>query len=175
MPPALRAKAMELACIRRPATTRLKAADLARAGASVRDLAIGRRQITSTRRLRSLGLDPQALGLSPAYLPQTTLDRLDQGNDDRDIIAAVSRYEAGFCMSNMLLRDSDTTGMAHSLEIRVPMIDRTMLDLCFALPGNVRLPHGVANKHLLRVAFKDLLRQDILKQRKRGFHLPIRR
>ena len=78
-------------------------------------------------------------------------------------------------MSNMLLRDSDTTGMAHSLEIRVPMIDRTMLDLCFALPGDVRLPHGVANKHLLRVAFKDLLRQDILKQRKRGFHLPIRR
>jgi asparagine synthase (glutamine-hydrolysing) len=175
MPPALRARAMELACLTRPATTRHKAGDLARSGASVRDLALGRRQITSCRRLRALGLDPQALGLSAAYLSSSTLDRLDYGDDQSDIIAAVSRYEAGFYMSNMLLRDSDTTGMAHSLEIRVPMIDRTMLDLCFALPGHVRLPRGVADKHLLRVAFKDILRDDLLKQSKRGFHLPIRR
>jgi asparagine synthase (glutamine-hydrolysing) len=65
--------------------------------------------------------------------------------------------------------------MAHSLEIRVPILDQRMLNLAYALPGSVRLPTGKANKHLLRTAFVDLLRPELTSQKKRGFTLPIRR
>jgi asparagine synthase (glutamine-hydrolysing) len=65
--------------------------------------------------------------------------------------------------------------MAHSLELRVPMLDRRMLDLVHCLPGRIRLPRGKADKHLLRASFPDLLRPDLLNQGKRGFTLPIKR
>jgi asparagine synthase (glutamine-hydrolysing) len=75
----------------------------------------------------------------------------------------------------MLLRDGDANSMAHSLEVRVPMLDQRMLDLMYRVPGRIRLPDGVANKHLMRVAFAPYLRPALLAQKKRGFTLPIRR
>jgi asparagine synthase (glutamine-hydrolysing) len=63
--------------------------------------------------------------------------------------------------------------MAHSLEIRVPLLDRRLLDFAFALPDDVRLPDGRANKPLLRAAFAPLLEDDIASRRKSGFTLPI--
>ena len=75
----------------------------------------------------------------------------------------------------MLLRDGDANGMAHGLEIRLPMLDRRLLDLMHRIPGSVRLPNGIANKHLMRRAFAPYLRSTLLNQPKRGFTLPIRR
>jgi asparagine synthase (glutamine-hydrolysing) len=65
--------------------------------------------------------------------------------------------------------------MAHSLEIRVPLLDQRLLDLALRLPGTVRLPPGSRSKHLLRLAFDDILRPSIQAQGKRGFELPVRR
>ena len=45
--------------------------------------------------------------------------------------------------------DGDVNGMAHSLEIRVPLLDQRVADLAYGLPGAVRLPSGKADKHLL--------------------------
>ena len=47
-------------------------------------------------------------------------------------------------MGNMLLRDGDANGMAHSLEIRVPLLDQRLLDYALSIPGSVRLPAGGA-------------------------------
>jgi asparagine synthase (glutamine-hydrolysing) len=78
-------------------------------------------------------------------------------------------------MGNMLLRDGDANGMAHSLEIRVPLLDQRLLDFALALPGSTRLPPGAEPKHLLRRAFPELLRPALSQQGKRGFELPVRR
>ena len=93
----------------------------------------------------------------------------------RDIVWSISRLESQFYMGNMLLRDGDANGMAHSLEIRVPLLDQRLLDFAFAIPGSVRLPAGARPKHLLREAFGDLLRPELMRQSKRGFELPVRR
>jgi asparagine synthase (glutamine-hydrolysing) len=87
----------------------------------------------------------------------------------------VSQIEGRFYQGNVLLRDSDANGMAHGLEIRVPLLDQRMLDFMYTVPGRVRLPSGRADKHLLRQSFGPLLRPQLLAQRKRGFTLPIRR
>ena len=57
----------------------------------------------------------------------------------------------------------------------MPFLDQRMLDLVLPIPGHVRLPNGIADKHLLRVAFSDQLRPALLEQKKKGFTLPIRR
>jgi asparagine synthase (glutamine-hydrolysing) len=123
--------------------------------------------------LHSLGLHASKLGLTDDYLPPEAAD--DAAIDPLDIIWSVSRLESQFYMGNMLLRDGDTNGMAHALEIRVPLLDQRLLDLAFALPGPVRLPPGASSKHLLRAAFPELLRPALQRQGKRGFELPVRR
>jgi asparagine synthase (glutamine-hydrolysing) len=50
-----------------------------------------------------------------------------------------------------------------------------MLDFVYSIPGNIRLPEGKANKHLIRHSFGNLLREDLTKLKKRGFSLPIGR
>src|SRR6185295_50379 len=92
-----------------------------------------------------------------------------------DIIRAISEMESYFYMGNMLLRDGDTNSMAHSLEVRVPLLDQRLLDLAYAMPGRVRMPDPKQTKTLLRRAFPDLLRPALLQQGKRGFTLPIAR
>lgn len=155
-----------------------KLADIGKGQARPMRVALLRRRAISDMRLERMGLLAHDLGLDETYVPQPAIRaalEMNQGDDDRDIIAAVSRYESQFYMRNILLRDSDKLGMASSLEIRVPMLDRRMLDLAFSIPGPVRLPTGRANKHLLRKAFPEFLRPELQAQVKRGFSLPIGR
>jgi asparagine synthase (glutamine-hydrolysing) len=43
----------------------------------------------------------------------------------------------------------------------------------FTLPGHILSPRGIGEKHLLRRAFKPLLRPALTQQKKSGFVLPI--
>ncbi|MGH7928436.1 MAG: asparagine synthetase B family protein, partial [Candidatus Binatia bacterium] len=45
-----------------------------------------------------------------------------------DLINEVSRYELGGYMANTLLRDTDQMSMAHALEVRVPFVDREIVN-----------------------------------------------
>ena len=88
--------------------------------------------------------------------------------------------------ANQLLRDIDSTSMAHSLEVRVPLLDPMVADLALSLPDATKLgevsvlarnPHGsyrdTGAKRILIDAGRSLLPPDIDLQRKRGFALPI--
>ena len=95
----------------------------------------------------------------------------------------------GFMMSR-LLRDSDATSMAHSIEVRFPLIDYRLAHLAFHVPVHWKLKHlkktsklkdyeaqntyeGNGVKHLLYQAFKHDLPCDFGHRPKRGFKLPI--
>jgi asparagine synthase (glutamine-hydrolysing) len=92
-----------------------------------------------------------------------------------DPVHAVSVLESRFYLGSTLLPVGDATGMAHSLEIRVPMLDRAVLDLAFRIPGDEKLPHGRPDKALLRKAFPEYLRPELLNQKKKGFVVPVKR
>jgi asparagine synthase (glutamine-hydrolysing) len=119
-----------------------------------------RRRVLSNRQMRDLGFEP------PAQVP---LPDAVEG----DPVASVARFEFSTYLRNMLLRDSDSASMANSLELRVPMLGRPMLDLMYSVPGRELLPDGKNTKHLERLAFSDLLRKEITGQPKKGFFLPI--
>jgi len=92
--------------------------------------------------------------------------RPDPGSD----VARVCLLESAHYMRNQLLRDTDWAGMAHSLEIRVPLVDFTLLGaLAPAIPA---LTQG-AGKAALAEAPTVPLPDEIVTRAKSGFGVPI--
>jgi asparagine synthase (glutamine-hydrolysing) len=67
---------------------------------------------------------------------------------------------------------TDRFSMAHSLEARVPFLDRTFIDLVMRIPPEIRTTAGDP-KYLLRRAVREVLPPDLLAAPKRGFVIPV--
>src|SRR6185436_9885786 len=82
----------------------------------------------------------------------------------------VAVLESALYMRNQLLRDADWASMAHSLEVRVPLVDakllETMAPLILALPN-------FQNKRHLALAPRKPLPEGIANRAKTGFTTPI--
>jgi asparagine synthase (glutamine-hydrolysing) len=83
--------------------------------------------------------------------------------------AKVSALEMQWYMRNQLLRDADWAGMAHSLEIRVPLVD---LELLRAVAP--ALATNPPNKRDMADAPQKKLPPEILNRSKSGFCVPVR-
>lgn len=75
-------------------------------------------------------------------------------------------------MANQLLRDSDIFSMAHSLEVRAPLVDHVMVELVAGLPACWKAGNGIS-KSLLIKALGDDLPETIVNRHKRGFVFPF--
>jgi len=85
----------------------------------------------------------------------------------------VSRLELRGYMHDQLLRDTDALSMAHSLEVRVPLLDDQVVDYVLQLPVAVRSA-GATSKGLLRAAVDDLLPPAVKHRKgKQGFTFPF--
>jgi asparagine synthase (glutamine-hydrolysing) len=91
-----------------------------------------------------------------------------------DPVNRVSYLESHWYMSNTLLRDSDSMSMAHGLELRVPFLDRDLVEACFRIPGKQKL-QGDSPKSLLLASLGVELPSEIVHRPKKGFTLPFER
>jgi len=66
----------------------------------------------------------------------------------------------------------DRMSMAHSLETRVPFLDRAMMELSRRIPRELRL-RGFTTKYLLKRAMADRLPASVVGGKKRGFNVPM--
>lgn len=83
---------------------------------------------------------------------------------------AVSALEMQNYMRHQLLRDADWASMAHSLEVRVPLVDTVLLDAVapwLAAHPDLTKPEVVA-------AAAPTLPRDLLRRPKTGFTVPVR-
>jgi asparagine synthase (glutamine-hydrolysing) len=85
----------------------------------------------------------------------------------------VTCLEFEYYLADILLRDADVMGMAHSLEIRVPYLDADFVRVVRSLPPPVRFG-GFPKSALVEQRLKPLGR-DFLYREKRGFMLPFDR
>lgn len=171
MPADLRVMLTRIATYPRNEAFRKKAADIARSGPNLLDLYFHRRRACSNSQMTALGFRADELTLTKNFQTQES-----DGSDclvPDDPVASIGRLETKYYLGNTLLRDGDVFGMANSLEIRVPMLDRDLADWIFSLPGDVLLPQGKPTKYLLRGACSDLYSQAVTSQRKRGFVVPV--
>jgi len=90
----------------------------------------------------------------------------DPGSDNARICA----LETSNYMRNQLLRDSDWAGMAHSLEIRVPLVDATLLAAVAPRIASLKPGEG---KMLLATAPSLPLPDHIVNRSKTGFSVPV--
>jgi asparagine synthase (glutamine-hydrolysing) len=91
-----------------------------------------------------------------------------------DPINRVSYLESHWYMRNTLLRDSDSMSMAHGLELRVPFLDRALVEACFRISGKNKL-QGNSPKSLLLASLGVELPSEVVDRPKRGFTLPLER
>lgn len=172
------------------------------------------RAATFERTLRRAGVPTQRIarfvpeGFIPRYVseyrhfnPIQTADLLGLSaasaavRDEDDLAAVDFLSNAGaldrttaICLGgytgNQLLRDIDSASMAHSLEVRVPFLDPTIVDFALSLPPDARL--GIpetsaaagsyrasgAKRILVDIAAR-LLPPQVTARSKRGFSMPV--
>ena len=73
-------------------------------------------------------------------------------------------------MSNQLLRDADWAGMAHSLEIRVPLVDVALFRAILPL----LLLDSPCSKRDMAIIPKKAMPFEVLNRQKTGFSVPVR-
>lgn len=94
------------------------------------------------------------------------LGNLDSLNEE----GAVCMLDSTVYLRNQLLRDSDWTSMAHSLELRTPLADAALLDA--ASPIHTHFRNG-AGKRMLAKAPTNPLPDSIIRRPKTGFVVPM--
>jgi len=77
-----------------------------------------------------------------------------------------------FYLPDDILALTDRVGMWHSLELRVPFVDHTLVEFCARIPASLKLAHG-QKKALLRRAARPLVPASVLNHRKQGFASPM--
>jgi asparagine synthase (glutamine-hydrolysing) len=90
--------------------------------------------------------------------------------DPGNAFARVAALESSLYLRNQLLRDMDWASMAHSLEVRVPLVDAHLLRK--VAPALVTRPER--GKQLLASAARPPLPAEVQQRRKTGFTLPIK-
>ncbi len=83
-----------------------------------------------------------------------------------------SWMELNMYMQNQLLRDADVMSMAHGVEIRVPFLDREVIQTALSIDARLKY-EGALPKQILINAFKDLLPESIWNRKKMGFSFPF--
>lgn len=91
---------------------------------------------------------------------------------ERGSVAQLTRLELSNYMAHTLLRDTDAMSMAHSLEVRVPLIDHKLVEFAVRIPAQMKLRNG-QGKWVFARALRDVLPAEILTRPKRGFEMPV--
>jgi len=158
--------------LRRGDIRRRKLADvLEHASNSVQTGALQRR-VLSTSGLESVLSRGASVLTEGKYALHPAYAELAADLDPGAVYEVVSAWELRTYMADVLLRDSDVMSMRHSLELRVPLVDRPLIEWLWHQPaafkGDFRDP-----KSALRDALGDLLPPSLKNRRKWGFSLPM--
>lgn len=106
------------------------------------------------------------------FEPHPELPELSAELAGADPFSIISAWEFRTYMADVLLRDSDVMSMRHSLELRVPFVDRPLLEWFWHQPARFKLRRGLS-KPALAEAVADVLPPGTATRPKQGFTLPF--
>ncbi len=170
LPARTRRAVAERLLARRSRAQRHKGGDLAAAGGDLRDVYLARRRLVSDADMEALGLGDLA---ADAYIPAGA--DLDRGVDPSDPWASVRALETRLYMRNVLLRDTDVFGMAHGLEIRVPLLGQSVVDFALTRARPWLDVRPGSKKRWLVEAVRGMVPDAVHTLPKAGFALPFAR
>lgn len=113
--------------------------------------------------------------LKKDHISRTGCDFIDDTyfkNEKFDELAKTLYTDFKVVLEGDMLVKVDRMSMLNSLETRVPLLDRDIMELAFKIPSEYKLK-GRKQKHIFKDTFKDLIPDGILNKSKRGFAVPI--
>lgn len=99
---------------------------------------------------------------------QFVLEAVKDNGDLNDVLFA----DTQMVLTNDMLTKVDFMSMANSLEVRVPLLDYTVVDFAFSLPVSYKVDATVG-KRILKDAFRNELPQELFNRPKHGFEVPL--
>ena len=84
-----------------------------------------------------------------------------------------AHVEQHLYMQNQLLKDTDFMSMWHGIEVRVPFLDKEVINLCNSIEPHLKFNFSEKPKYLLIEAFKNVLPNAIWNRKKQGFTFPF--
>jgi asparagine synthase (glutamine-hydrolysing) len=124
--------------------------------------------------LRGIFTHREACAIAQQYLPRQTFPKRGDRHPSLNFSSLedeVSWLEINCYMRNQLLRDNDTMSMFCGLELRVPFVDRAVIEAIASIPSSLRLSPG---KQLLIDAVPELPSW-IVNRPKKPFAFPFER
>lgn len=121
---------------------------------------------------RALYADPEAAdALRPTLdLAREVYDELPEADPLNRLMA----FDLSVSMVDDMLTKVDRTSMAHSLEVRVPLLDHELVERMARVPSSAKVSPGrMRLKALLKEVAEELLPRDVVHREKAGFHVPV--
>lgn len=97
------------------------------------------------------------------------LDDLMEGTDE---LGGLQFLEVRSSLPDELLMYADKLSMAHSLEVRVPYLDREIVEYVERLPARFKIRNG-SRKWLHRQVCRDFIPAEVIHRKKRGFAVDV--
>lgn len=130
--------------------------------------------VSAYRSLRGIFSHIEACAILQQYLPDEVLPMRGDGHllpNLPSLEDEVSWLEINGYMRNQLLRDNDVMSMSCGLELRVPLVDRVLIEAIAPIPSQIRLAPG---KQLLIQAVNELP-SEVINRLKQPFAFPFDR
>ncbi len=102
---------------------------------------------------------------------QTLLQTLFNTAQGSWLTRACATDQASFLPFN-LMEGADRMSMVNSFELRLPFLDRQLMEFAAALPPELKI-QGKLQKRILKAAYRDVLPPTVLNRPKRGFNPPV--
>lgn len=143
---------------------------LVRRGKTIEERFIGNASIFSRKERNALLKSDTA---KRAAAPQVLCDKFYKEVADKDDITKMQYLDINMWLMGDILLKADKTSMANSLELRVPFLDKKVLELAETIPLNCRVSTKTTKLALRKAAEKTLPKLTAEKD-KLGFPVPIR-
>ena len=141
---------------------------LVRRGKKLEDRFVGNAFIFNTKEIKNIMLNkPVTKGFKE--LTNKYYDKVK----DKDDITKMQYIDFNFWLIGDILLKADKMSMANSLEVRVPFLDRPLIDYALALPVEYRTDK-FKTKKIFRDIAGEVLEDKVSNKKKLGFPVPIR-
>jgi asparagine synthase (glutamine-hydrolysing) len=132
------------------------------------------------RRLTCLGAPERHALYAPEFAKRVGTRAVDRFQDHADAAGSISdddlmlHQDLHMYLPDDILTKVDRMSMAHGLEARVPILDHRIVEFAATVPFALKLK-GRTSKRVVKRGLASLVPPELLKQRKRGFAIPIQR
>lgn len=139
-----------------------------RAGRDLEERYIGNAYIFGTKEIYKIMKNP-----SKRNTPQSILRPIYDRVKDKDDITKMQYIDIHTWLWGDILNKADTMSMAHSLEVRVPFLDKEVAKVAYSIPVRYRVNKHETKRYFRRAANEFM--PDITAERKKlGFPIPVR-